>query len=85
MDAFAIEQSVSGSSSPTPTNTPTATSTPISGSGDTVLYVSSTSGGTVGGVSFADDDILTYNVTTDCGRCMSTAQTLGLPAWISML
>jgi hypothetical protein len=42
----------------TPTNTPTATATPAPGE---VLYVSSTTGGTAGGVSFADEDILTFD------------------------
>ena len=45
----------------TPTNTPTVTPTPAPGE---VLYVSSTTGGTAGGVSFADEDILTFNRST---------------------
>ena len=45
----------------TPTATPTATSTPAP---NEVIYVSSTSGGTAGGVSFADEDILTLNRST---------------------
>ncbi|HUM69777.1 MAG TPA: hypothetical protein PLK31_13140 [Chloroflexota bacterium] len=54
---------------PTPTNTPlaptptpTATNTPSSLTD--VLYVSSTSNGTVGGVSFNDEDILVYDMAT---------------------
>ena len=51
---------------PTPTprksSTPTPTFTPLP-TGD-VIYVSSTSGGSVGGVSFADEDILAYNAAT---------------------
>lgn len=46
---------------PTPTNTPTPTPTPTSGD---ILYLSSTSGGNAGGVSFADEDILEYDLTT---------------------
>ncbi len=42
----------------TSTFTPTATSTPLS---TDLLYVSSTTGGTVGGVAFADEDILLLN------------------------
>jgi hypothetical protein len=48
---------------PTPTNTPvppTPTNTPVPGNDD-IIYVSSTSGGNVGGVSFTDEDILAYN------------------------
>ena len=47
---------------PTPAATPPPTSTPLS-AGD-VIYVSSTSGGSVGGVSFSDEDILVYDTTT---------------------
>ena len=57
-----------GSTGPTPTPGPTATPvpptpTPIPGSGDDI-YVSSTSGGNAGGVSFADEDILVYNTNS---------------------
>ncbi len=45
---------------PTPTNTPTQTPTP---SGDQ-LYLSSTSGGTVGGVTFTSSDVIKQNVAT---------------------
>lgn len=50
---------------PTPTNTPvppTPTPTPVPGGG--VLYVSSTTSGNAGGVSFADEDILAYDLGT---------------------
>ncbi|MFT3893208.1 MAG: choice-of-anchor Q domain-containing protein [Anaerolineales bacterium] len=49
----------------TPTNTATftATNTPLPGASDT-LYVSSTTDGVVGGVTFADEDILSYNRAT---------------------
>ena len=58
---------------PTPTNTtipPTATNTPLPTvtntpvPGGEIIYVSSSSNGTVGGVSFADEDILAYNTTS---------------------
>jgi len=72
-----IYEFASGSNSPTatPTNTPTRTPTntpgptptpthtPIPTGGD-IIYVSSTSGGTVGGVKFADEDILAYDTTS---------------------
>jgi hypothetical protein len=45
---------------PTNTPTPTPTNTPIPGSGATI-YVSSSTNGTAGGVSFADEDVLSYN------------------------
>ncbi|MCP5098496.1 MAG: hypothetical protein GY943_23345 [Chloroflexi bacterium] len=51
---------------PPPTDTPvppTATNTPVPGDGD-LFYVSSTSGGNAGGVSFSDEDILEYNDDT---------------------
>lgn len=47
---------------PTPTFTPTPTATPSGGS--TLIYASSSTSGTAGGVSFADEDILTYNTST---------------------
>jgi len=46
----------------TPTDTPTPTPTP--GSGADVIYVSSTSRGSVAGVSFKDEDILKYDTAT---------------------
>lgn len=45
---------------PTNTPTPTPTNTPPPGSGDTI-YVSSSTSGTAGGVSFDDEDIVAYN------------------------
>jgi hypothetical protein len=45
----------------TPSPTPTLTSTPANPS---LLHLSSSSSGSVGGVSFADADILTYDLTT---------------------
>ncbi len=46
----------------TPTPTPTGTATPIITSN--LMYLSSTTGGTVSGITFADEDILTYNTGT---------------------
>ncbi|RMG95501.1 MAG: carbohydrate-binding protein [Chloroflexi bacterium] len=49
----------------TPTNTPTSTPTPTPTQAPSgVIYVSSTSGGTVSGIGFADEDILAYNQGT---------------------
>ena len=66
---------VTKTSTPLPTSTslptatltsvpPTPTSTPLS-SGSEVLYVSSSTNGTVGGVTFADEDILSYDNATN--------------------
>ena len=62
-----------GSPTPTPTATPTAISTPAptppttptTGPSGPVVYVSSTTGGTVGGVTFADEDILAHHVNAN--------------------
>ncbi|MCB8966900.1 MAG: proprotein convertase P-domain-containing protein [Ardenticatenaceae bacterium] len=51
---------------PTATNTPvppTATNTPVPGGSD-VIYMSSTTNGSVGGVSFNDEDIIAYDTGT---------------------
>lgn len=51
---------------PTPTNTPvppTPTNTPVPG-GDPLVYLSSSSSGTAGGVTFENEDVLIYNKTT---------------------
>jgi len=47
-------------STSTPTYTPTVTNTPV----PEILYLSSNSNGTAGGVAFADEDILSHNKTT---------------------
>ena len=54
---------------PVPTNTPQPTNTPIPSSTQPLgegsqLYISSTSNGYVGGISFRDEDILTYNISS---------------------
>ena len=56
-----------GSPTPTPTftPTPTPTATPTPGPSGVIVYVSSTTGGTVGGVTFADQDILAHNVAAN--------------------
>jgi len=46
--------------------------------GHTVVYVSSTSGGTVGGVSFADEDILAYDTVTDTWSTYLDGSDVGL-------
>lgn len=64
-------QTATPNSSPTPTpnNSPTATSTPTqtpsptppTGSNPLFIYVSSTSGGKIGGISFTDEDIMRFD------------------------
>lgn len=49
---------------PTVVNTPTPTATPDPGSG-AIIYISSTSGGNVNGVTFADEDIIAYDTASD--------------------
>ncbi len=66
---------------PTPTNTPvgpTPTNTPV-GTGDQI-YLSSASGGTAGGVAFADEDILLYNKTSGAYSLYFDGSDVGLGA-----
>ena len=61
---------------PTPTNTPVPpTPTPSAG---TLIYVSSSTSGTVGGVSFKDEDILVYNTATDTWSMYFDGSDVGL-------
>ncbi len=53
----------------------TVTDTP---SAETILYLSSTSGGSVGGVSFADEDILAFNRTTNTWSLYFDGSDVGL-------
>ena len=48
---------------PTPTDTPASTPT-LPPTGGQTIYLSSTSGGSVGGFSFADEDILAFDAST---------------------
>lgn len=78
--------------SPTPTNTATATpipptatpietptNTPEPGSGQTI-HLSSSSAGTVGGINFADEDILAYNTNTNTWSLLIDLSDLGIAA-----
>ncbi len=51
-----------GTPPPTPTPGPTPTATPVAGNAPSTLYLSSTTGGNVGGVRFDDEDILVYDI-----------------------
>ena len=63
----------------TPTNTPVPpTATPTPGSGADVIYLSSTSGGTIDGVSFKDEDILKYDTATDTWSLYFDGSDVGL-------
>jgi predicted extracellular nuclease len=59
-----------------PTPTPTASPTPPA-AGD-VIYVSSSSGGNAGGVSFADEDILAFDVNTAVWTLIFDGSDVGL-------
>ena len=63
----------------TATNTPvpTATNTPVPG-GDPVIYVSSSSGGSAGGVSFSDEDILSYDTGSGTWTMFIDGSDIGL-------
>ncbi len=60
-----------------PTNTPqpTATNTPVAGA--PVIYVSSSSGGTVDGISFADEDILAFDIATGSWSLLIDSSDIG--------
>lgn len=60
----------------TPTNTPTPTATPQS----TFLYISAAANGTVGGVAYADEDIVRYNPTTATWSLYFDGSDVGLGA-----
>jgi hypothetical protein len=65
---------------PTPTNTPvppTPTPTPTPG-GDEIVYVSSSSGGTAGGVTFAEEDILAYNTVSGTWSMLFDGSDVGI-------
>jgi len=52
---------------PTPTNTPdpsTATNTPTPPAGSSLIYLSSATDGSIGGVSYSDEDIIVYNTVS---------------------
>lgn len=60
LDGWGLEICTDGGVPPTPTPQPSPTPPPASA----VIYVSSTTSGTAGGVSFADEDILAYDTGT---------------------
>ncbi|MBP7999790.1 MAG: M36 family metallopeptidase [Chloroflexi bacterium] len=65
---------------PTATNTPvppTPTNTPVPG-GDDVIYASSSTSGTAGGVAFADEDILSYDTGTGTWAMVFDGSDVGL-------
>ena len=72
---------------PSTTDTPTATHSPTPSytstpapppPGEETIYLSSTSGGTVGGVSFADEDILAYDTATETWSMVLDGSDVGL-------
>lgn len=63
--------------SPTPTVTPSPTFTPTPIPGQ-VLYLSADVNGTVSGIAYADEDILTYDTTTDTWAMYFDGSDVGL-------
>ena len=63
---------------PVPTNTPAPTATPTPGASADVIYVSSSTNGSVGGVSFRDEDILKYDTDTDTWSLYFDGSDVGL-------
>jgi len=63
---------------PTATPLPTPTPTPAPGGGPTRLYVSATTGGNVGGVAFADEDILAYDLAAGAWSLYFDGSDVGL-------
>jgi hypothetical protein len=62
---------------PTPTATATATATPEPGSGQT-FYVSSSTGGSVNGINFADEDVLVFDTNTAVWSLLVDLSDLGI-------
>ena len=62
-------------STPTPSDSPTPTVPPPGGQ---TIYLSSTSGGSVGGVSFADEDILAHDTATGTWSMVFDGSDVGL-------
>ncbi len=81
--APAVLIEVSNDPTPAPTATPTATplgptNTPVPGGQTPVLYLSSTSGGIVDGMSFTDEDILAYDTDSDAWSLFMDGSDVGL-------
>ena len=74
------DTSVPPTDTPEPTNTPlppTSTPTPVSAD---IVYVSSSSGGSVGGVSFKDEDILAFDTGTQTWSMYFDGSDVGVTA-----
>lgn len=88
LNSWSLEICTAGAG-PTPTNTsvpptatntpipPTPTNTPIPG-GDDLIYASSSTSGTAGGVAFADEDILIYDTGTGTWSMFFDGSDVGL-------
>lgn len=79
LNSWSLEICTTGAG-PTPTNTPippTPTHTPVPG-GDDLIYTSSSTSGTAGGVAFADEDILIYDTGTGTWSMFFDGSDVGL-------
>lgn len=68
----------------TPAPIPTQNSTPT-GSNAPLLYLSSDDGGTVGGIAYADEDILSYNTTTGIWTMIFDGSDVGIGTDVNAL
>ena len=78
-DTPTVGPSPTPTATPLPSDTPTPTNTPEPSSGQT-LYLSSSSNGSVGGVTFADEDVLGYDTNTTTWEMMVDLSDLGIAA-----
>ncbi|MFN8444601.1 MAG: M14 family metallopeptidase [Caldilineaceae bacterium] len=72
---------------PLPTNTPTSTSTPVpttTPAADRILLSSSTNG-TIGGVTFADEDVIQHNVATNSWSMILDLSDVGITSDVDAL
>ena len=69
--------SPTATATPLPTNTPTPTATSVPGSGQ-ILYLSLSGNGSVGGVTYADEDVLAFDTNTSLWSMVIDGSDVGL-------
>jgi hypothetical protein len=80
-DSFLATFGPGGSEAPpAPAPSPTPPVAPSPTPGGQVFYISSTSGGSVDGISFAEQDVLAYNPATDAWTMLIDGSDIGLGA-----
>lgn len=75
-----IPASCEAQPSPTPTPSPDPTATPQPPANGETIYVSSTSGGNISGISFRDEDILAYDTGSNSWSLFFDGSDVGLSA-----